>query len=85
LNASTASVLRKESSKKIRGGKMPIAAFLFSLTWGILTVFLLLLVRAGAKLDARWFEVDDEERRRAIAKMRSDPRMQAALRGEMPQ
>jgi hypothetical protein len=28
---------------------MPIAAFLFSLTWGILTVFLLLLVRAGAK------------------------------------
>ena len=28
---------------------MPIAAFLFSLTCGILTVFFLLLVRAGAK------------------------------------
>ena len=28
---------------------MPIAAFLFSLTWGILTVFFLLLVRIGAR------------------------------------
>jgi len=28
---------------------MPIAAFLFSLTWGILTLFFVLLVRAGAK------------------------------------
>jgi hypothetical protein len=28
---------------------MPIAAFLFSLTWGILTLFFLLLVRIGAK------------------------------------
>jgi hypothetical protein len=28
---------------------MPIAAFLLSLTWGILTVFFVLLVRAGAK------------------------------------
>jgi ankyrin repeat protein len=42
-----------------------------------------LLVRAGAKLDSQWFE-DDEERRRAAQKMRSDPRMLAALRGEMP-
>jgi len=28
---------------------MPIAAFLFSLTWAILSVFFLLLVRIGAK------------------------------------
>ncbi|MFZ0957046.1 MAG: hypothetical protein WAN60_11940 [Candidatus Sulfotelmatobacter sp.] len=28
---------------------MPIAAFLLSFTWGMLTVFFLLLVRAGAK------------------------------------
>jgi hypothetical protein len=28
---------------------MPIAAFLLSLAWGILTVFFVLLVRAGAK------------------------------------
>lgn len=28
---------------------MPIAAFLFSLTWGMLTAFFLLLVRAGAR------------------------------------
>lgn len=40
-----------------------------------------LLVRAGAKLDSAWFE-DDEDRRRAAAKMRSDGRMLAALRGE---
>jgi ankyrin repeat protein len=38
-----------------------------------------LLVRAGSKLDSAWFEVDDAERRRAIQKLRSDPRMQAAL------
>jgi ankyrin repeat protein len=41
-----------------------------------------LLVRAGAKLDPQWYE-DDEDRRRAATKMRSDPRMLAALRGEM--
>jgi len=40
-----------------------------------------LLARAGAKLDAQWYE-DDEDRRRAATKMRSDPRMMAALRGE---
>jgi hypothetical protein len=40
-----------------------------------------LLVRAGAKLDLPWFEVDDEERRRALQKLRSDPRMQAAVGG----
>ena len=42
-----------------------------------------LLVRAGAKLDPQWYE-DDEDRRRAAKKMRSDPRMLAALRGETP-
>jgi ankyrin repeat protein len=42
-----------------------------------------LLVRAGAKLDSSWFEGDDEERRRAIQKLRADSRMQAALRHEM--
>lgn len=41
------------------------------------------LVRAGAKLDPQWYE-DDEDRRRAAKKMRSDPRMLAALRGELP-
>ena len=41
-----------------------------------------LLVRAGAKLDPQWYE-DDEDRRRAAKKMRSDTRMLAALRGEI--
>jgi hypothetical protein len=41
------------------------------------------LVRAGAKLDPQWHE-DDEDRRRAAENMRTGPRMQAALRGEMP-
>jgi ankyrin repeat protein len=40
-----------------------------------------LLVRAGAKLDAQWYE-DDEDGRPA-EKMRSDLRMLAALRGEI--
>jgi hypothetical protein len=40
-----------------------------------------LLVRAGAKLDPPWYE-DDEDRRPAAEKMRSDPRMVAALGGE---
>jgi ankyrin repeat protein len=44
-----------------------------------------LLVRAGAKLDLPWFEEDDEERRRAVRKLRADSRMQAALRHEMQQ
>ena len=39
--------------------------------------------RAGAELDLQWYE-DDEDRRRALAKVRSDPRMMAALRGETP-
>jgi len=30
-----------------------------------------------------WFEADDEERRRAIQKVRADSRMEAALRGAM--
>jgi ankyrin repeat protein len=38
-----------------------------------------MLTHAGAKLDASWFEVDDYERQRTIRKLRSDPRMQAAL------
>ncbi len=42
-----------------------------------------LLAQAGAKLDPQWYE-DDEDRRRAAEKMRSDPRMLAALRGELP-
>jgi len=42
-----------------------------------------LLVQAGAKVDPQWYE-DDEDRRRAATKMRSDPRMLAALRGETP-
>ncbi|HJT88262.1 MAG TPA: ankyrin repeat domain-containing protein [Bryobacteraceae bacterium] len=40
-----------------------------------------LLVRAGAKLDAHWLEEDDPERQRALRKLGSDARMQAALRG----
>ena len=40
-----------------------------------------LLVRAGSKIDPRWFD-GDADRERAFQKMRSDPRMVAALRGE---
>jgi ankyrin repeat protein len=36
------------------------------------------LVRAGARLDPTWYE-EDEDRRRAAARMRADPRMLAAL------
>jgi hypothetical protein len=42
-----------------------------------------LLALAGAKLNPEWYE-DDEDRRRAATKMRSDPRMLAALRGKIP-
>jgi hypothetical protein len=42
-----------------------------------------LLAKAGAKLDPEWYE-DDVDRRRAAERMRSDPRMLAALRGESP-
>lgn len=42
-----------------------------------------LLVRAGATVDPRWFE-EDVERSAAANKMLSDPRMQAALRGQRP-
>jgi len=41
-----------------------------------------LLVTAGAKLDPEWYE-DDEDRLRALDKIRSDPRMVAALGSEM--
>jgi ankyrin repeat protein len=39
------------------------------------------LVRAGARLDPGWFDGDDEERQHTIRKVRSDPRMLAALDG----
>jgi ankyrin repeat protein len=42
-----------------------------------------LLVQAGAKIDPQWYE-GDVRRQRAAAKMQSDPRMVAALRGQMP-
>jgi Ankyrin repeats (3 copies) len=42
-----------------------------------------LLAQAGAKLDPEWDE-DDVDRLRAAERMRSDPRMLAALRGEAP-
>jgi ankyrin repeat protein len=42
-----------------------------------------LLVRAGARLDPKWYE-DDEDRRRAAEKVRSDPRMLAALGDQIP-
>jgi Ankyrin repeats (3 copies)/Ankyrin repeat len=40
-----------------------------------------LLVQAGARLDPEWDE-DDEDRRRSAERVRSDPRMLAALLGE---
>jgi ankyrin repeat protein len=40
-----------------------------------------LLAGAGATLDPEWFEVNDEDRRSAVRKLRADPRMLAALRG----
>ena len=43
-----------------------------------------LLIQAGAKLHDEWFQEDDEERQRAVRRLRSDPRMRAALRGETP-
>jgi len=41
-----------------------------------------LLARAGAKLEMKWFE-ENESRKRAAEKMRADPRMLAALQGEI--
>ena len=38
---------------------------------------------AGAKLDAKWFEVDDGARQRAVLKLRSELRMLTVLRGEL--
>jgi ankyrin repeat protein len=43
-----------------------------------------LLARSGAKLHDEWFQEDHEERQPAVRKLRSDPRMRAALRGEIP-
>lgn len=42
-----------------------------------------LLVRAGSKLDPGWF-AGDADCERALEKLRSDPRMMSALRGELP-
>ena len=42
-----------------------------------------LLVGAGAKLAPEWFE-KNENLRRTAENVRSDPRMLAALRGELP-
>jgi ankyrin repeat protein len=42
------------------------------------------LARAGARLDPQWYDEDDDERQRAVEKLRSDLRMVAALRGERP-
>jgi len=41
------------------------------------------LARAGAKLAAAWYD-DDPDRRRSAAKLKADPRMLSALRGEPP-
>ena len=43
-----------------------------------------LLAQAGAKLDPEWYEDNEVHERAVEEKMRSDPRMLAALRGEMP-
>ena len=43
-----------------------------------------LLVRAGSKMDPRWFD-GDADRERAAGNLRSDLRMTAALRGELRQ
>ncbi len=40
-----------------------------------------MLVRAGAQFDPQWYK-DDEDRQRALKRIQSDPRMQAALKGE---
>jgi hypothetical protein len=42
-----------------------------------------LLAHAGATPDPKWYE-DDEDRRRAARRMRSDPRMRATLLGKLP-
>jgi len=42
-----------------------------------------LLARAGAKLDPKWYE-DDDDRGHAAEKIRADPRMLAALSGALP-
>src|SRR5262249_48049971 len=42
-----------------------------------------MLARAGGGLDPQWYE-GDEDRERSIRKLQSDPRMLAALRGELP-
>lgn len=39
------------------------------------------LIQGGSTLDLQWYP-DDDDRQRALAKARSDPRMLAALRGE---
>jgi len=41
------------------------------------------LSKAGSTLGASWYE-DDSDRRRAATKLKADPRMLSALRGEPP-
>jgi ankyrin repeat protein len=50
-------------------------------TWRHYYEVVALLIRAGAGLDLQWYS-DDDDRRRGLAKARSDPRMMAALRGD---
>lgn len=51
---------------------MPIAAFLFGLTWGILSVFVLLLVRAGARPVPAPEPGSTQLRARFVFRVRSD-------------
>jgi hypothetical protein len=51
---------------------MPIAAFLFGLTWGIVSVFVLLLVRAGARPVPAPEPGSTQLRARFVFRVRSD-------------
>jgi hypothetical protein len=51
---------------------MPIAAFLFGLTWGIVSVFVLLLVRAGARPVPAPEPRSTQLRARFVFRVRSD-------------
>jgi hypothetical protein len=51
---------------------MPITAFLFGLTWGIVSVFVLLLVRAGARPVPAPEPRSTQLRARFVFRVRSD-------------
>jgi hypothetical protein len=51
---------------------MPITAFLFGLTWGIVSVFVLLLVRAGARPVPAPEPSSTQLRARFVFRVRSD-------------